>query len=197
MTSIPIGAQLRQWRKTSNISQVILAQELNVTQAAISRWENGVDEPSPLHLALIRQKIACHQTEEAIERRFISRQISPRALFEADGMTLIASSRGLQELWPTFSAMIGTSMADNMIGESAPFVHDADLSRMVRRGDLTMVTGVSHRHLDVMFDEPFLHRWHACTRRIGSRTLIELVFEVCEPDAHPGIEDMILPELIA
>lgn len=45
MDHIPFGTQLRQWRKANHIKQAAIAHDLNVTQAAISRWENGVDEP--------------------------------------------------------------------------------------------------------------------------------------------------------
>ena len=37
---------LRAWRKAHGISQQALAARLNVSQAAVSRWEAGIDAPS-------------------------------------------------------------------------------------------------------------------------------------------------------
>lgn len=196
MDHIPFGTRLRQWRKANHIKQAAIAHDLNITQAAISRWENGVDEPSPRHLALIQARMAACNLEDAIEAQFITRQMSPRALFDVDGMRLLAVSRGLQQIWPEFSEMIGTPMADHMIGESAPFAHDDKFVQMLRTNEVAMVTGVSLRHLDLLVDEPFLHRWHGCTRRTGSRTLIELVYEPCGQGTPTGIEDMLIPELV-
>ncbi len=196
MDGITFGARLRQWRKANNIKQAALAHDLNVTQAAVSRWENSIDEPSSRNLSQIRAMMAAGSQEESIAVQFISRQLSLRALFDVDGMKLLTCSRGLQQLWPEFSTMLDTRMADHMIGESAPFAHDPKLAQLIRRGELALVTGVSLRHLDLEVDRPFLHRWHGCTRQVGGRTMIELVYDPCEPDARPGIEDMVIPDLI-
>lgn len=40
-----ISAAIRQWRIDAGLSQVELAHRLGTTQSAVSRWENGHDEP--------------------------------------------------------------------------------------------------------------------------------------------------------
>jgi DNA-binding transcriptional regulator YiaG len=47
------GRDLTEWRKRWGLTQVKLAQVLGVDVITVSRWERGVQEPTPvLHLAL-------------------------------------------------------------------------------------------------------------------------------------------------
>ena len=39
-----LGRNLREWRQLQGLSQAQLAAELNVSERAVSAWENGTDE---------------------------------------------------------------------------------------------------------------------------------------------------------
>ncbi|HEX2154104.1 MAG TPA: helix-turn-helix transcriptional regulator [Acidimicrobiia bacterium] len=57
MTSIPLEQSMadpiRRWRQTAGLTQAELAGGLGTTQSAVSRWENGHDEPRLATLAAI------------------------------------------------------------------------------------------------------------------------------------------------
>lgn len=40
-----LGTSIRRWREAAGLSQAQLAERLGTTQSAVSRWENGRDEP--------------------------------------------------------------------------------------------------------------------------------------------------------
>lgn len=41
-----LGVQLKNWRRLNGVKQAAVAFDLGVSQATVSRWEKGVDEPS-------------------------------------------------------------------------------------------------------------------------------------------------------
>ena len=47
--------RLRELRQERNLSMKQLARELNTTDAAISNWENGINEPKISYLKLIAE----------------------------------------------------------------------------------------------------------------------------------------------
>lgn len=44
------GTKLKELRKANNISKTQLSKYLNISVTTISRWENGINTPSIVHL---------------------------------------------------------------------------------------------------------------------------------------------------
>lgn len=194
MTAATFGARLKLWRRANLVKQVSLAQDLGVTQAAVSRWENEIDTPSPVMARRLAELMSRTRDPARPEMRFIEQQSSVRALFDLDGARLLATSKGFRTLWPKFAAMTDTPMADFMVGESASLIHDQDYHRQLCRGELVVVSGVSDRHVNLDIDTAVRHRWHICKRTTGSRVLIEMAFEPCDATTPTGIETSLFAE---
>lgn len=54
---MPIGKRIEMLRKEHNISQRQLAEAIDVSRKAVSRWENGDTEPDNLQLVLIARTL--------------------------------------------------------------------------------------------------------------------------------------------
>lgn len=186
------GSRLRTWRRHNDLKQAALAQMLGVSQAAVARWERGLDMPSSERLARLRTLMAGNLRDElALERLFIGRQAAIRALFDVDGVRMVATSAGFRDLWPDFCAFIDQPMADRLVGEFQALLQDGDLGHHIRNGTLGLISGISDRHTDLQVDTAIRHRWHVCFRRHGARTLADVVYEACAPDLAPGITDIV------
>lgn len=186
------GRRLRTWRRQNDLKQAALAQTLGVSQAAVARWERGLDMPAPERLGRLRTLMAGATHDElALERLFVSRQSAIRGLYDLDGVRLVATSAGFRDLWPDFSTLMERPMADHLIGELGGMVHGGDLGHDLRKGTLALVSGISERHTDLEVDHAIRHRWHVCFRRYGARTVADVVYEACAPDSPVGIIDVI------
>ena len=53
MNQIKIGKFIAECRKKSNLTQMQLAEKLNITDRAISKWENGIAKPTTNNIKLI------------------------------------------------------------------------------------------------------------------------------------------------
>ena len=188
MNAESIGARLKLWRRANMVKQSALAHDLGVTQAAVSRWENELDMPSATMVRRLQDLLTRTNDSALPERRFIERQSTVRALFDFDGVRLIASSKGCSALWPGFSEMTEVPLADSMVGETASLIHERDYQRQIRRGELVVVSGVSERHVSLKIDQSVRHRWHICLRPFGARMLADMVFEPCDRETPTGIE---------
>jgi transcriptional regulator with XRE-family HTH domain len=198
MNDASFAFRIRRWRRANGIKQSALAATLNVSQAAVSRWENGVDCPSMAVLRKITDLIADGIRDElATERRFIERLSSAEAIFDLDGIRLEATSAGLKRLWPNFSRLVGYRIADRLIAESRIVLDDSSLRRDILRGDVTIVSGITTRHTDLELDQAAKHRWISRIRIDGARAYARLVYEPCDPDLPQGIEDVFRPDDVA
>ena len=177
---------LRAWRRANLLKQSSLAHKLGVTQASISRWECGIDLPSPAIAAQLRTLMARELALFDAERLFISNQAGLRALFDVDGWRFAGCSTGLKALWPEFCETIDTRYFDKLVNESRQ-VNEPEYVKDAISGSLAFISGISIRHLDVGLDVPIKHRWHMCFRRFGIYTLAEVVFEPCEIQEPEGI----------
>jgi transcriptional regulator with XRE-family HTH domain len=194
MIAATFGARLKRWRRANLVKQVSLAQDLGVTQAAISRWENEIDMPSPMMARRLAQIMLRTANAATLEVRFIEQQSTVRALLDLDGTRLLASSKGFKTLWPKFAVMTDIPMADFLIGESARLIHDHDYHCHLSRGKLVVVSGVSERHVNLDIDTGVRHRWHICTRSAGPKALVEMAFEPCDATTPTGIETFLFAE---
>ncbi len=186
-----IGSKLRSWRKSNLVKQQVIASRLGVSQTAVSRWENGLEIPSPTIMGQLRTIMAKSlQDDFLVDRLFIERQSSIRALFDIDGARLLCSSAGFQSLWPQFALFHGRMMMNALVDESRELYLDADFLKSAIRGEVLVVSGISDSHTDIEVDQAHRHRWITAYRNIGSRRVIDMSFEACDPTALKGIHEI-------
>lgn len=191
MVGADLSSKLRRWRRSNGVKQSTLAEILSVSQAAVSRWENGVDHPTVGLLRKITDLISDGIHDElTIDRRFIQRLSSVEAIFDFDGIRLEATSAGLNRVWPDFARLIGQPVAHRMIGESRIVLDDSSLRKAIIGGDVAIVAGITTRHTDIELDSAAKHRWIARIRKHGARVFTTMVYEPCDPDAALGIEEI-------
>ncbi|MFH1805000.1 MAG: helix-turn-helix domain-containing protein [Pseudomonadota bacterium] len=95
------GRQLRQWRRASEIKQDRLADILGVTQATVSRWEQGRQSPAPLHHKLLQDMMTRNRNfrlDQAI-KRLVCQSRQRVHLIEDRSHRLLCSSLPRQEEW--------------------------------------------------------------------------------------------------
>lgn len=186
------GQKLKAWRRASGIKQAAIATTLGVSQAAVSRWESGLDLPPGSVVSRLQALIAQGVRDELmIERRFIERRASVEAIFDFDGIRLLAASGGMTQLWPQFSRLVGRAFEARMIGESRLAVDDQSLRKSVIRGEVAVIVGVSTRHLDLDVDSTIKHRWISRFRTDGQRILTSMVYEPCDQEISCGIQEVV------
>jgi transcriptional regulator with XRE-family HTH domain len=185
------GKQLRLWRRANKIKQHTLALELGVTQAAVSRWEGGIDRPSPLIMNQLNKIMAPIDLGLKLDMRVIERHAAVRGIFDCDRYQLITSSLGMKRVWPELCNKTDYSFADDLINELAITVSDHALNQQLVRGEIVLMSGVSERHLALDTDVAFHHQWHVCFKRSGVRLLAEMTYEPCPSDISVGITDIV------
>ena len=198
LTKQPFSQELRAWRSAIGLKQEALAHLLGVTQAAVSRWETGVDVPSrPLLLRLRDMMCASGDARLMVDNFATSRLGSLQASYDLDGVRLISNSQGMQTLWPRLSSLSDVCLNDCLVDEAAELMHDTEFVRLVRRGEVALVSAVSVKQLSLGFDGTFKHRWFATFRSYGPRMIINMTYEACAADANLGVERVFrLDELI-
>lgn len=185
-------ALLPNWRKASCLKQETLADILGVSQALVSKWETGKDVPSRrIAMRLLDAMSATSNDRFLLDRRAMQVSKTIRASFDVDGVKLTMLSQGLSATWPTFSTLINTRLIEHLVDEASHFLHDDSFVKSVRRGEVAMVSAVSDRHVAIDVDARFLHRWTAVFRSYGTRQLVEMTYDTCEPDAPKGVEQIV------
>jgi len=183
---------IRRWRKAAGLKQGGLAVLLGVTQATVSRWENGIDQPSAEVYAKIRTLIGKPTFSQiGLEQAMVTRMPGLRALVDLDGMRLLATSQAFKAVWSELVAAEGQMLADHLIGLSQDLFIDQSIANSIRRNEIAMIAAVSDRHLNGFGDHAFRHYWAATYRKVGSRYLAEISFEACEPDAELGLRHIL------
>lgn len=186
------GARLRTWRRMNNMKQEALAQVLGVTQKTVSIWESGVDLPSAAHVARLESLMAQTASSElALERLFTERQAGVRALFDVDGTRLLAVSRGYRAFWPNTADLEGAFLVEYLVNEAQHLTANPEFAQAILSGDLVLASGYSLRMTSLELDEMVPHRWHACFRRYGARTIVDVVSEMGPLAREPGIDDIV------
>ncbi len=187
-----LTSRMKTWRRLNSIKQETLAAQLGVSQAAISRWENGLDQPSPAHLKQLRNLLAQTVRDEfQLQRQFIMRQRTVRMLCDMDGVRMLGVSHGFSALWPESGALIERRLADDLVGETRPFSFDVALVQAIAGGSLCIASGISDRHIGLQIDRAVRHGWHICFRHYGARVIADMIYEPCDPDEPVGIRDLL------
>ncbi|RCK44240.1 helix-turn-helix domain-containing protein [Thalassospira profundimaris] len=107
------GRLLRQWRRTSDIKQARLADILGVTQATVSRWENGTQRPAPLQHELIRQMMTRKRNfrlDHAIKRLVTHSSQRVHLIEDRSHRLLCASGARANEWQRDCSELLGMSL---------------------------------------------------------------------------------------
>ncbi len=198
MSGNTFAADLRLWRRLNCMKQEALGAAIGVTQSAVSRWERGLDEPSPEMSRRLRDLMAQTERDElAIERAFLGRQASMRAFFDLDGIRLLGLSAGLMAHWPHMTRLLDRRLAEHLVGDVGRLFADAAFTAEVRNGDVILISGVADQHLRFENRNAFRHRWHARIRSYGQRMISDMHYEACAPDAPMGLESILRLEDIA
>lgn len=182
--------QIKDWRKRNYISQRDLASRLNVSQQAVSRWENGSDTPSANVLRRLIDLMTADD-ELFIEAAFIRDQTTVRALVDTDGARLLCFSRGFEALWPQFSLLKGVFLEDMIVDEMQSIISSPELKRQIIQREVRIISGTSRKQVDMNVDLAIKHDWHICLRRIGAKTVADMVFEPCHAEAPVGIKKIL------
>lgn len=187
-----ITAAIRRWRKVNGLKQGTLAAALGVSQAAVSRWENGIDIPSAEVAARIRTLIGKPLVSQiGLEQQIVSKMPGLRLLVDLDGLRLLATSPSYKQLWPEMAAAEGQMLADHLTGLMGELFHDQSLVQSVRRNDIAMIAAVTDRDLVGFGDNTFRHYLAATFRKVGARYYSEVAVEACEPDAELGLRHIL------
>lgn len=186
------GASLSSWRKFNGIKQEAIAEMLGVSQASVAYWERGQSMPNTQRLSKIKDLMMSSQMDEiALERAFIQRQASVRALLRLDDLTLFAVSAGFRRVWPNFSDLIGKSLLDKLTNESAMLRFNDDLYYAARSGALSLISGASLSHTSLNIDAVVPHEWHICVRRYAGGHFIEIEHSPCDPSTPIGVKELV------
>lgn len=187
-----LSMTLASWRKAACVKQAVLAEWLGVSQAAVSNWETGRDAPSPRiagRLADIMSPTA--EDRYRLDRLAMTSQRAIRAAFDLDGVRLKMASRGLVQAWPAFSQLQDKRLIEHLVDEASFFLHDDSFTRLVRQGEVALISAVSDRHVQLNVDDRFRHRWTAVFRSYGPQVLVDMTYETCATNADTGIESVV------
>lgn len=187
-----IGLLVRDWRKANGVKQESLAAVLGVSQSAVSHWENGRDIP---HRRLVGRLVdimtATADERFRVDSLAIQQQGAIRASFELDGVKLLTASSGLMAAWPDFSKLMDVKLVERLVGEASQFMHDDAFLRSVRRGEVALISAVSDKHVQLDLDTAFRHKWIAVFRSYGTKMVVDMTYEACDPLAETGVQSVI------
>lgn len=193
-----LSDQIKAWRQAKSLKQAKLAVMLGVTQATVSRWEAGQDEPSRELRARLLDLIAGDLKGTApLEQKLIEHQLGYRILVETSGVRMLGLTRQLRELWPDFTVRVGQYLEDYCVNEAAQMFGDPVMKAEMLSGNIAFLSGASERHLSLREGHALKHRWTATFRKDGSRSYFELDMQPCEDDVVTGIHQLLrLDDLI-
>lgn len=185
-----LGNKIKHWRKRNYISQQHLAYLINVSQQAISRWESGKDIPSAQCLARLTELMRNNE-ELLIEKSFIADQSTIRALIDTDGGRLLGYSKGFEFIWPSLAKLEGEFLEDKIINELQSLIATPELKKQMLGREIVVISGVSFRHLDLDIDLSLKHSWHICIRKLGIKTVADMIFEPSNEETSLGVKKIL------
>lgn len=195
------GSSITDWRKAHAIKQAALADYVGVSQATVSRWERGIDQPNLGAQNRLRDLVSkmMHSDMDLLRHRVMVENLpDARALFDYDGIQFITCSERFEAIWPGFSQCQGMMLRDYMVGETRELVEDDEMRRAILSGDVLYMAGVSERHtlgvadrFSQHDDTSVRHCWSVRFHRSGRRTLVEMSYQPCPQQHETGITKVI------
>lgn len=110
---IPIGRALRRFRRLNAIKQSHAAEFFKVSQATISRWESGAQEPEAKHREAIAAMVAAHSgnaADAALKRLIETSSLPVHMVCDATHRLLAASPSRVASWGANADAFFGKSL---------------------------------------------------------------------------------------
>lgn len=105
------GKRLRQQRRVLGIKQLVIAQEMGVDQATVSRWENSQQTPETDTQKAVLALLTQSRTDDGALRRLVENSNDCLHLVEEASHICLAYSRSRAQDWlVSQKAMIGVSL---------------------------------------------------------------------------------------
>lgn len=105
------GRRLRQQRRVLGIKQLVIAQEMGVDQATVSRWESGQQKPETKIQHAVFDLLAQSRTDDNALRRLVENSNACLHLVEETNHVCLAYSRSRAQEWLVSQrAMLGVSL---------------------------------------------------------------------------------------
>lgn len=162
---------MKAWRIASGLTQKELADQLGVSQQAISCWEKGYDKPSH-SVATQIMALIFHNDVEKAERNFIEKDTSLRCLIDLDTGHLFAVSHGLQRYYPSFIDDMAPLRDEILV----LFRAEIDVNKIIS-GELTAPAKATEKTLTFTAENIL---WYARKKRVGAHNLVEVFFIVTD-----------------
>ena len=115
MNQIKIGKFIAECRKKNNLTQMQLAEKLNITDRAISKWENGKTMPdSSIMLDL------CNELKISVNELLSGEMISMESKNEKQEQILLDMAKQIEQknriIWTSMWVIMGVSMIALFVG---------------------------------------------------------------------------------
>ena len=115
MDQIKIGKFIAECRKKNNLTQMQLAEKLNITDRAISKWENGKTMPeSSIMLDL------CNELKISVNELLSGERISMESKNEKQEQILLDMAKQIEQknriIWTSMWVIMGVSMIALIVG---------------------------------------------------------------------------------
>ena len=115
MDQIKIGKFIAECRKKNNLTQMQLAEKLNITDRAISKWENGKTMPdSSIMLDL------CNELKISVNELLSGEMISMESKNEKQEQILLDMAKQIEQknriIWTSMWVIMGVSMIALIVG---------------------------------------------------------------------------------
>lgn len=189
-----IGSLLKTWRRTAQLTQTQLAQALGVSQSLVSRWERGVEAPSPALSRRLHELMTGSRNLSELAREAVALHTLPvgRALYDVDGVRLLAYSQGFARTWPPnhggkpLETIAGRFLLDLLVGEVASLLQDDEIRYQIQTGEIIQLSCVTERSTTLEVDHGLRYRKHGSLRDIGGRLVFDVTYEVCDRSVALG-----------
>lgn len=105
------GRRLRQQRRVLGLKQLVIAQEMGVDQATVSRWESGQQEPDAEVQRAVLRLLSQSRTDDSALRKLVENSNNCLHLVEETSHICLAYSPSRAQDWMVSQrAMIGVSL---------------------------------------------------------------------------------------
>lgn len=105
------GRRLRQQRRVLGLKQLVIAQEMGVDQATVSRWESGQQEPDAEVQRAVFRILGRSRTDDSALRRLVEHSNACLHLVEETNHICLAYSNSRAQDWSVSQrAMLGVSL---------------------------------------------------------------------------------------